>query len=106
MKKRDLYRIDLKTGARELIHAQHSRSYYDLDYLLSPDGKRVVFWDGSDYWSYDFEAGTKQNLTETLAVSFVDEEYDEFGYVPDYGIAGFVKDRNAVIVPGVRPFPD
>jgi len=98
VEKNDLYRINLNTGAKTLIKASHSGSYYSSGYEISPDGKKVVYWDGKDYQAYDFETGTQQNLTKGLNTSFINKEYDQFGYVPSYGFSGWVKDQNAIIV--------
>ena len=35
---------------------------------------------------------------KSLGISFVDKEYDKFGYTPNYGFVGWVKDQNAIIV--------
>lgn len=97
VRKNDLYRINLETGEKKRIEQAYS-SRYNTGLEISPDGKKVILWDGEDYWCYDFETDTKQNISAGLAVSFIDRDYDKFGYVPDYGFVGWVKDQNAVIV--------
>jgi dienelactone hydrolase len=57
-----------------------------------------LLWDGAHYWIYDFEKDKKHNITEGLSTSFVNVDYDKYGYVPSYGFTGWVKDQNAVIV--------
>ncbi|MEL6655761.1 MAG: prolyl oligopeptidase family serine peptidase [Bacteroidota bacterium] len=94
----DLYRIDLKTGDRTLIREAQEGSWYNPGYEVSPDGEQVVYWDGAHYWCYDFEKASARNISEALNVSFVNKEYDKYGYVPDYGFVGWVKDRNAVLI--------
>lgn len=98
VEKNDLYSINLRTGEKKLIQEKHSGSYYSPDYTISPDGNKMVFWDGVNYWSYDFEANVKLNISEGLKISFVDKDYNQFGYVPNYGITGWVKGNDAVIV--------
>ncbi len=95
--KQDLYRIDLRTGEKKLIEQKYS-SRYRTDLEVSPDGEKVIMWDGEHYWAYDFARDSKQNITEGLEVSFVDTEYDKFGFSPNRGFVGWVKGRNAVIV--------
>jgi hypothetical protein len=98
VEKNDIYSINLKTGEKKLIHEKHSGFYYNPNYEISPDGEKLLFWDGGHYYLYDFENDTKQNITEGLSISFIDKEYDKFGYVPSYGFTGWVKGNDAVIV--------
>ncbi|WP_299522969.1 prolyl oligopeptidase family serine peptidase [Winogradskyella sp.] len=93
--KNDLYRINLKTGDKKLIEKEY-RSRYSTGIEISPDGDNAILWDGANYWSYDFEKGTKENISNEI--SFIDKEYDKFGYSPNYGFVGWVKNQNAVIV--------
>lgn len=95
--KNDLYRINLTTGDKKLIEKKYS-SRYSTGLQISPDGEKVVLWDGAHYWCYDFAKDSKQNISDGLGVSFVDKEYDKFGYIPNYGFVGWVKDQNAVMV--------
>ncbi len=96
--KNDLYSIDLRTGNKQLIKEKHSSSRYNLGYEISPDGEKMVFWDDRHYWYYNFREASTRNISSGLKVSFVNKEYDKFGFVPDYGFVGWVKDQNAVIV--------
>ncbi|MEZ4993687.1 MAG: prolyl oligopeptidase family serine peptidase [Saprospiraceae bacterium] len=93
----DLYRINLKTGEKKLIEKKF-RSRYGSPVELSPDGTKAILWDEEHYWCYDFAKDAKHNISEGVGVSFIDKEYDRFGYIPNYGFVGWVKDRNAVII--------
>ena len=95
--KNDLYSVDLNTGDKKLIEKKYS-SRYSTGLEISPDGKKVILWDGKHFWCYDFKKGLKFNISEGLNVSFVNKEYDKFGYIPNYGFVGWVKKQNAVIV--------
>ncbi len=95
--KNDLYRINLKTGDKKLIEKKYS-SRYSTGLEMSPNGEKVIIWDGKDYWCYDFAKDSKRNITDGLEISFIDKEYDKFGYIPNYGFVGWVKDQNAIIV--------
>ena len=97
IKKNDLYRIDLRTGEKNLLKKEH-RSMYRTDIEMSPDGSKVVLWDGQHFWCYDLASEKKVNISEKANVSFIDIEYDQFGYTPNYGFVGWVKDQNAVLV--------
>ena len=61
-------------------------------------GKKALLWDGQHYFCYDFESDTKLNISESAGVSFIDKEYDYFGFSPNYGSVGWVKDQKGVIV--------
>ncbi|MEM9832969.1 MAG: prolyl oligopeptidase family serine peptidase [Bacteroidota bacterium] len=98
IEKNDLYSIDLRTGDKKLIREKHGSLWFSPGYQISPDGEKVVFWDDQHYWYYNFKEASKRNISDGLNVSFVNREYDKFGYVPDYGFVGWVKDQNAVIV--------
>ncbi|MEM1219169.1 MAG: prolyl oligopeptidase family serine peptidase, partial [Bacteroidota bacterium] len=98
VEKNDLYRINLRTGKKKLIRKNHTGSYWNPNYELSPDGTKVVYWDEAHYWVYDFATGNSRNITEGLDVSFVKADFDQFGQVPAYGFTGWVKGQNAVLV--------
>lgn len=93
----DLYRINLKTGDKKLIEKKY-RSNGNNQIWISPDGTKAVLWDEEHFWCYDFDKNIKRNITDKLDVSFVDVDYDKFGYKPNYGFVGWVKDCNAIIV--------
>ena len=93
----DLYRINLQTGDKEPIE-KGFRSYRYNQVHISPDGSKAVLWDEKDFWYYDIASNTKKNITKDLTVSFVNKEYDRYGYQPNYGFVGWVKDRNMVLV--------
>ncbi len=95
--KNDLYRIDLSTGDKKLIEKGYLSRYWS-DIEISPDGSKAILWDGSHYWCYDFEQDSKINISEGLGVSFVNSDYDYFGYIADWGFEGWVKDQYAIIV--------
>ena len=89
----DLYRIDLLTGDKKLIVKNYGGSIE-----LSPDGEKMILWDGQHYWCHNLKEDTKQNISSSLPISFINKEYDCYGFVPNYGLVGWVKDQNAVIV--------
>ncbi len=94
---RDLYRINLKTAEKKLIEKKY-RSGAGNQIWMSPDGTKAILWDEEHYWCYDFDKDKKKNITDGLEVSFIDVDYDKFGYSPNYGFVGWVKDRNAVLL--------
>ena len=95
--KHDLYRINLQTGEKELIEKGY-RSRFGNQVQMSPDGTKAILWNEENYWCYDIASNTRRNITEGLEVSFIDKDYDQFGYKPNYGFVGWLKGRNAVMV--------
>lgn len=95
--KNDLYRINLVTGNKKLMEEKYTSSYWS-EIPISPDGTKAILWDGTHYWCYDFEQDSKRNISEGLEVSFVNREYDMYGYSPDWGFEGWIKGQNAIIV--------
>lgn len=93
----DLYRINLETGDQKLIREAY-RSQWGSGIEISPDGEKVVLWDGAHFLCYEFESDEFKNITEGLPVSFVNLEHDLPGFTPSYGFVGWVKDQNAVIL--------
>ncbi|MEM6801992.1 MAG: prolyl oligopeptidase family serine peptidase [Bacteroidota bacterium] len=95
--KNDLYRINLQSGEKKLLQKAY-KSRFSSGLEISPDGKKAILWEGGHYWAYDFETDQKHSISEGIEVSFVDKDYDKYGFIPDYGFVGWVKGQNAVIV--------
>ncbi len=93
VRKYDLYKVNLTTGDRQLIAEEYAGSIE-----MSPDGEKIILWKDGHYWYYDLKTDAMENITAGMDISFIDDENDHYGYVPDYGFTGWVKDRNAVIV--------
>jgi esterase/lipase len=101
----DHYRVNIQTGERELILAAHhqtlrlaSRRGRARASALSPDGKYFLYWKDSQFWLYDLASATTVNLTKDAAVEFTDQQYDYPGDQPSYGISGWTRDGNAVVL--------
>ncbi len=95
--KDDLYRVNLMTGEKKLIHKKYD-SGWRISAEVSPDGESAILWDAGHFWHHDFSSDSKRNISKGLNVSFVNKEYDLYGQTPSYGFVGWVKDQNAVIV--------
>ncbi len=93
VRKNDIYRVDLRTGKKNLILKK-----YDGRVNISPDGKNVIFWKDGHYWLYKFENNQLKNISENLSVSFINKENDHFGSTPDYGFVGWVNNKKSIIV--------
>ncbi len=89
----DFYLVDLETGERQKI-ADKLRSGAEL----SPDGNFVVFYEDKDWHLYDVQEELYRNLTENLEVPFYNEDHD-YPYPPQgYGIAGWTKDEESLLI--------
>jgi dipeptidyl aminopeptidase/acylaminoacyl peptidase len=97
----DLYSLDVRTGARELL-ADRVRG----GALISPTGAFVYWWDGGE-WQSDQPRGwmvmdlaTKQvkNVTGALSVPFYDEVSDTPSPPGSYGLGGWTADDRYMVV--------
>jgi dipeptidyl aminopeptidase/acylaminoacyl peptidase len=89
----DYYRVNTATGERLLMFEGQKRTLG-----LSPDSKHFLYWKDGHVWDYAIEANRPVNLTASTAVSFVNEQYDHPGTKPPYGVAGWTKDGNSVVL--------
>lgn len=71
----DLYAVNIATGARTKL-LEKIRHLYDAD----PTGRRVSWFDGTDFWVTDVAGGSKTNVTAKIRASqkadFVDRDDD------------------------------
>jgi len=89
----DYYLVNTTTGQRTLILKAQG-----LTFGLSPDSKNFLFWKDKDFWIYKIESGETLNLTERAPVSFIGQTDDHPGVKPPYGVAGWTKDGDSVIL--------
>ena len=84
---RDLYRVSLEDGARQLVARKVSGHGH-----LSPSGRWVVWYETPHWYLFDGETGESRNLTAGLGVPFADEDHDYPAPAPGYGVADWVSD--------------
>jgi dipeptidyl aminopeptidase/acylaminoacyl peptidase len=89
----DYYLVDTASAERMPIVKGIKRT---LD--VSPHSKHFLYVKDKNLWIYDFENGTTTNISAEAPVVFVDEEDDHPDERPPFGLAGWTKDGNAVIV--------
>ncbi len=91
----DVYFINSITGQRKLILKKIQSRVH-----LSPGGKYIVWYENSDStWNtYDVEAGKRIKLTAGLNVNFYNEEDDYPADPYPYGIAGWTKNDEYVLI--------
>ena len=89
----DYYLVNTSDGSRKLLSAKQRGGY-----SLSPNAKYAVYFDGKDWYSYSIADGSVANLTKNLKVNFYNEENDLPSTPGSYGIAGWTKDDNDVLL--------
>jgi dipeptidyl aminopeptidase/acylaminoacyl peptidase len=92
---RDLYLVDLATGAKTLVKNDVPGSPQ-----LSPAGKYIYWYDSRDsaWVSYEIKKGTFANLTKAIPSAFYDELHDSPSLPSSYGAAGWLKDDAGFLV--------
>lgn len=89
----DIWLVDVRSGERTKV-LEKVRYFYGA----SPSGKRLAWYDGTNYWSYDIATGARTNLSASAKVSFADVAWDFPGdMVPPEGNAGWTKDERAFL---------
>ena len=89
----DLYRVDLVTGEASLFETEVKRP---VGY--SPDGRYYLYQKAGQMHLYDLETEQKTTISESAPVSFVNAEHPYPHENPPYGLAGWTKDGEGVIV--------
>lgn len=92
--KLDYYLIDLKSGKKELILKSNPRTY------LSPATKYLVWFNYLDSIYYSLNISTQKitALTTGIDVAFYDEENDTPSNPSPYGIMGWTKDDESILI--------
>ncbi|HEX3865730.1 MAG TPA: prolyl oligopeptidase family serine peptidase [Gemmatimonadaceae bacterium] len=90
----DVYIIDPTTGARKLI-----REKINGNATLSPDAKYAIFYDKKHWYTYNLATGKTNDLTaSTKSVHFDNETDDHPAEPPAWGVAGWTKGDNTVLI--------
>jgi len=89
----DYYRLDTATGERRLIVEGVTRSYG-----ASPDSQWFLYQKDKQVYVHGLASGVDRNLSKDAGLSFVNEEDDHPYEKPIYGLAGWTKDGQSVIL--------
>jgi dipeptidyl aminopeptidase/acylaminoacyl peptidase len=93
----DLYRVNLASGERTRFAEEIKRTMG-----FSPDGRYYLYQKVAEQdtvlYVYDVEQNRNVNLTESAPVSFINKEHIYPHESPTYGVAGWTKDGEHVIV--------
>ncbi len=89
----DYYRVDTATDRRTLIVEKLPGRLQ-----LSPDGTSCLYFKDSHFWIYVMDDAKHVNISESAPVSFVDAEMDVPTDEGPWGIEGWTKDGESLIV--------
>lgn len=91
----DCYSVNLETGDKKLI-AEKRKLYSDF----SPLGNFFLYYEPKDssYHSYSVKDDKEYNITKSIPVNFYNEENDEPKDPDQYGIAGWTKDDESILI--------
>jgi hypothetical protein len=94
----DVWTVNVVTGARKQLLTK-VRYVFPAD----PNGTRLPWFDGTDYWVVDVASGTRTNLTATVraskAVDFVDRDDDHpVDVLPPIGAPAWTRDGSTLLV--------
>jgi len=89
----DYYLVNTDDGSRKLLSAKQRGNY-----SLSPGAKYAIYFDGKDWNSYAIASGRVANLTANIKSQFFNEENDTPQTPGSYGIAGWTKNDQDVLI--------
>jgi dipeptidyl aminopeptidase/acylaminoacyl peptidase len=95
---RDLYIIDLKTGAKTQLFEKFYQPSFGSYPRPSTDGTKLVYGKDGHFYIYDIVAKTHANITESLPVTFVDVEDDHNVTKPLVSPLGWSSDSKYVLL--------
>lgn len=91
----DIYVVDLKTGEHKQI-----ATFKQYSSILSPFNNYLIYYETSDssWRSYSIKNDRYYNISENINYKIDDEEWDQPMYPNPYGIAGFTKNDEYVLI--------
>lgn len=89
----DLYSINTRTGVKKLIA---EKVYRNMG--MSPNGEWALFSREGAVMGYNFNKGNISNLTDKTGINFSDLDNDKPVEKPTYGVAGWSKDGETLIL--------
>ena len=95
---RDLYTVDLSTGAKSLFKQKFYIPSSSSMHNASPDGKKFVYGLDGQFYVYDLVNKTNQNITANIPTSFVDTEDDHNVTKPLTDVVGWSSDSKYILI--------
>jgi dienelactone hydrolase len=90
---RDYYLVDLKDGSKKTLEIETHWGYQ-----WSNEGNYLLQYAQPHWFVYDIATGEKRNLTENLDEAFWNTDDDHPDYKRAWGIAGWTKDDEGVLI--------
>lgn len=90
----DIYYICTKSGKRHLV----KEGLYGRSAGISPLGNFIIWFEDTDWFSYDIEQNKTVNLTKDLDISFLRKDIDIPGPGYSYGIGGWTDEDKYLLL--------
>ncbi|MCH7414696.1 prolyl oligopeptidase family serine peptidase [Belliella sp. R4-6] len=94
----DIYIVDLSNGEKSLLFENFYLPSYASFPRASPDGTKLMYGLDGHYYVYDILSKSKKNVTESIPVTFVDEEDDHNVTKPLHGALGWSNDSKYLLL--------
>jgi dipeptidyl aminopeptidase/acylaminoacyl peptidase len=90
----DIYRIDVASGDREMLHEG-----VEFNYGASQSGRYYLYFEDDHFWTVDLESGERTNITENVPTSFVNTDDDHtVKQKPPLGMGGWTENDRSVFL--------
>jgi len=91
----DVFITDLKSGRRKLF-LKKQLLYHKV--YPSPNGSYFYYFRNQHWWVYDIKNDKHINITLDIQYPFYQLEYDRAGTKPPYGVGGWTKDDEDILI--------
>ncbi|SIT11035.1 S9 family peptidase [Belliella pelovolcani] len=95
---RDIYVVDLGNGERKQLFKKFYLPSYASYPRSSPDGTKMLYAYDGHFYIYDLNSDSKTNITESIPVTFVNEEDDHNVIKPMQNALGWSNDSKYVLL--------
>jgi dipeptidyl aminopeptidase/acylaminoacyl peptidase len=90
----DVYRIDVASGDREMLHER-----VEINYGPSKSGRYYLYFEDDNFWTIDLESGEPTNITESVPTSFVNADRGlTVEQKPPWGMGGWTENDRSVFL--------
>ncbi|MFM7646404.1 MAG: prolyl oligopeptidase family serine peptidase [Sphingomonadales bacterium] len=94
--KKDIYRIDIQTGQRQLIRADLNGNFFAAS--VSPKGTALVWYDADLRQYQSWDGATVRTISRSIPHLLYDELHDMPGPAFPYGLAGWLPGDTSVLI--------
>ncbi|MFA6571587.1 MAG: prolyl oligopeptidase family serine peptidase, partial [Bacteroidota bacterium] len=89
----DVYKVSLRDGTRKKIATRIKE-----EASLSPGGNYLCYFSDKNWYLYNCKTDSVSLLNKDLNYKFYDEDWDNPGEAPSYGVAGWIDNDYAVLI--------